>query len=70
MLHFFNLLHGGTNIIISMFFIYLPGAGNFCLVHVSLVPVLNVVGEQVSKLLTSQSIHNASLPFADCGLVL
>lgn len=24
------------------------GPGNFCLVHVSLVPVLNVVGEQVS----------------------
>lgn len=23
------------------------GPGNFCLVHVSLVPVLNVVGEQV-----------------------
>jgi hypothetical protein len=24
------------------------GPGNFCLVHVSLVPVLNVVGEQVT----------------------
>ena len=24
------------------------GPGNFCLVHVSLVPVLNVVGEQVN----------------------
>ncbi|KAG5016934.1 hypothetical protein JHK82_022580 [Glycine max] len=28
-------------------FSYRVGAGNFCLVHVSLVPVLNVVGEQV-----------------------
>lgn len=26
---------------------HLTGPGNFCLVHVSLVPVLNVVGEQV-----------------------
>ena len=25
----------------------ISGAGNFCLIHVSLVPVLNVVGEQV-----------------------
>jgi CTP synthase (UTP-ammonia lyase) len=25
------------------------GPGNFCLVHVSLVPVLNVVGEQKTK---------------------
>lgn len=29
-------------------FVVLSGPGNFCLVHVSLVPVLNVVGEQVS----------------------
>jgi CTP synthase len=28
---------------------YVVGPGNFCLVHVSLVPVLNVVGEQVSS---------------------
>lgn len=27
--------------------LFVPGPGNFCLVHVSLVPVLNVVGEQV-----------------------
>lgn len=26
---------------------FTPGPENFCLVHVSLVPVLNVVGEQV-----------------------
>jgi CTP synthase len=32
-------------------FSYRVGPGNFCLVHVSLVPVLNVVGEQVSFLL-------------------
>jgi hypothetical protein len=31
--HFFSLMSSGP--------------GNFCLVHVSLVPVLNVVGEQV-----------------------
>jgi hypothetical protein len=31
--------------------ISMPGPGNFCLVHVSLVPVLNVVGEQVNFLL-------------------
>jgi hypothetical protein len=30
-------------------FSYRVGPGNFCLVHVSLVPVLNVVGEQVSS---------------------
>ncbi|KAM3413194.1 hypothetical protein ACQJBY_004396 [Aegilops geniculata] len=30
-------------------FSYRVGAGNFCLVHVSLVPVLNVVGEQKTK---------------------
>ncbi|KQK08734.1 hypothetical protein BRADI_2g43640v3 [Brachypodium distachyon] len=29
--------------------LWLPGPGNFCLVHVSLVPVLNVVGEQKTK---------------------
>jgi len=34
--HFFNALSCNAS-----------GAGNFCLVHVSLVPVLNVVGEQV-----------------------
>ena len=27
--------------------LFLIGPGNFCLVHVSLVPVLSVVGEQV-----------------------
>lgn len=27
----------------------LSGAGNFCLIHVSLVPVLSVVGEQKTK---------------------
>ncbi|PNX71522.1 ctp synthase-like protein [Trifolium pratense] len=31
-------------------FSYRVGANNFCLVHVSLVPVLNVVGEQVMSL--------------------
>ncbi|CAJ1942087.1 unnamed protein product [Sphenostylis stenocarpa] len=30
-------------------FSYRVGAGNFCLVHVSLVPVLNAVGEQKTK---------------------
>ncbi|CAN6336751.1 unnamed protein product [Urochloa humidicola] len=30
-------------------FSYRVGSGNFCLVHVSLVPVLNVVGEQKTK---------------------
>ncbi|RLN00691.1 hypothetical protein C2845_PM06G02850 [Panicum miliaceum] len=30
-------------------FSYRAGPGNFCLVHVSLVPVLNVVGEQKTK---------------------
>ncbi|KAJ6822473.1 CTP synthase-like isoform X1 [Iris pallida] len=30
-------------------FSYHVGSGNFCLVHVSLVPVLNVVGEQKTK---------------------
>jgi CTP synthase len=30
-------------------FSYRVGANNFCLVHVSLVPVLNVVGEQKTK---------------------
>lgn len=33
----------------SVSFIHLtPGRDNFCLIHVSLVPVLNVVGEQVN----------------------
>ncbi|XP_016560319.2 CTP synthase isoform X2 [Capsicum annuum] len=47
---------GGTIDIESMPFIealgqfsYRVGAGNFCLIHVSLVPVLNVVGEQKTK---------------------
>ncbi|CAN1225995.1 CTP synthase 2 [Linum grandiflorum] len=31
------------------YLIYLTGKGNFCLIHVSLVPVLNVVGEQKTK---------------------
>ncbi|KAL3827713.1 hypothetical protein ACJIZ3_016515 [Penstemon smallii] len=30
-------------------FSYRVGSGNFCLIHVSLVPVLNVVGEQKTK---------------------
>ncbi|KAL8129254.1 hypothetical protein V2J09_018409 [Rumex salicifolius] len=30
-------------------FSYRVGAGNFCLIHVSLVPVINVVGEQKTK---------------------
>lgn len=30
-----------------LIFLCCLGPGNFCLVHVSLVPVLNVVGEQV-----------------------
>ncbi|XP_047337749.1 CTP synthase 2-like [Impatiens glandulifera] len=30
-------------------FAYRVGSGNFCLIHVSLVPVLNVVGEQKTK---------------------
>lgn len=29
--------------------IFVSGPGNFCLIHVSLVPVLNVVGEQVTN---------------------
>ncbi|KAF6135212.1 hypothetical protein GIB67_035283 [Kingdonia uniflora] len=37
-------------------FSYRVGAGNFCLVHVSLVPVLNVVGEQKTKP-TQHSVH-------------
>ncbi|KAK9937297.1 hypothetical protein M0R45_014097 [Rubus argutus] len=41
---------GGTiGDIESMPFIEALGPGNFCLVHVSLVPVLNVVGEQKTK---------------------
>jgi hypothetical protein len=37
-----------AGIIISCWtLLWLSGPGNFCLVHVSLVPVLNVVGEQV-----------------------
>lgn len=32
------------------------GAGNFCLIHVSLVPVLSVVGEQVNFLAISYSV--------------
>lgn len=31
-------------------FFLLSGSENFCLIHVSLVPVLNVVGEQASFL--------------------
>lgn len=38
-------------LLISIDFIFdESGAGNFCLIHVSLVPVVNVVGEQVSLL--------------------
>jgi hypothetical protein len=43
-----------------MFFctlMWLPGPGNFCLVHVSLVPVLNVVGEQVSLVITFFTVN-------------
>ena len=32
---------------LNALFSFPSGAGNFCLVHVSLVPVLSVVGEQV-----------------------
>lgn len=44
------------SLLVFFFYIYfieaillfiIVGPGNFCLVHVSLVPVLNVVGEQV-----------------------
>ena len=45
--------------------IFLPGAGNFCLVHVSLVPVLNVVGEQVSNLLSQFIMLVSALLFCD-----
>lgn len=37
--------------------ILISGADNFCLVHVSLVPVLNVVGEQVN--LKTEDLMNA-----------
>lgn len=33
-----------------MFIYFFSGSDNFCLIHVSLVPVLNVVGEQASFL--------------------
>lgn len=37
-------------ILITLFACYFwTGAGNLCVVHVGLVPVLNVVGEQVRK---------------------
>jgi hypothetical protein len=41
------------------------GAGNFCLVHVSLVPVLNVVGEQVSELLSQFIMLVFAMLFCD-----
>lgn len=39
-------------------FLYLfSGTDNFCLIHVSLVPVLNVVGEQASFLTFENLFH-------------
>ena len=35
--------------------LWLLGPSNFCLVHVSLVPVLNVVGEQVPLVVVAKS---------------
>lgn len=43
-----------------------PGAGNFCLIHVSLVPVLSVVGEQV-KLQDEYLTHFASCMGYGCS---
>ncbi|KAG0458118.1 hypothetical protein HPP92_023275 [Vanilla planifolia] len=39
-------------------FSYRVGPGNFCLVHVSLVPVLNVVGEQAANIVTLYDVPN------------
>ncbi|XP_028547545.1 CTP synthase-like isoform X5 [Dendrobium catenatum] len=39
-------------------FSYRVGPGNFCLVHVSLVPVLNVVGEQAENIVTIHDVTN------------
>jgi CTP synthase len=38
-------------------FSYRVGTDNFCLIHVSLVPVLNVVGEQASFLTFENLFH-------------
>lgn len=37
-------------VLVDLFYsiLLISGPGNFCLIHVSLVPVLNVVGEQVT----------------------
>lgn len=42
---------------IYLFLISISGQDNFCLVHVSLIPVLGVVGEQVI-------LHNLYMRFA------
>lgn len=42
------------------YFTSTSGTGNFCLIHVSLVPVLNVVGEQV-RILTLLLLRNVTL---------
>ncbi|RZC67597.1 hypothetical protein C5167_011284 [Papaver somniferum] len=39
-------------------FSYRVGSGNFCLVHVSLVPVLSVVGEQAENIITLHDVSN------------
>lgn len=46
--------------LIVNYFTSTSGTGNFCLIHVSLVPVLNVVGEQVT-ILTLLLLRNVEL---------
>lgn len=46
-IHVHSFLLSVSNYSIKYNMLFMTGAGNFCLVHVSLVPVLNVVGEQV-----------------------
>jgi CTP synthase (UTP-ammonia lyase) len=46
------------------------GRDNFCLVHVSLVPVLGVVGEQVSNILLRKISKDKEEPDFKAGMVL
>ncbi|CDY27908.1 BnaA07g04980D [Brassica napus] len=41
------------------------GPGNFCLVHVSLVPVLNVVGEQTGAQIIYAKYSGTEVEFND-----
>ncbi|XP_022762559.1 CTP synthase 2-like isoform X3 [Durio zibethinus] len=50
-------------------FSYRVGAGNFCLIHVSLVPVLNVVGEQMIDPLFASWNKLINWPMNFCHLV-